>query len=53
MADEDEQIFMQFSEDIIKSSSHSNVSLPIASESLSDTPTPLHKVRLDLQINES
>ena len=53
MADEDEQIFMQFSEDIFNSSSNSNVSLLNVSESLSDTPTPLHKVRLDLQNNDA
>ena len=51
MAEEDEQIFTQFSEDIFNSSSNSNASL--LNISLSDSPSPLHKVKLDLQCNNS
>ena len=53
MAERDEHIFTNFSEDIFNSSSNSNVSILNVSSSLSDTPSPLDKVRRDLLSHDS
>ena len=51
MVERDEHIFTQFSEDIFNSSSNSNILN--SSSSLSDTPSPLDKVRIELLSNDS